>query len=184
MRIKALLAVAAVLTLGACAGETPYQSLATSPDPGRGGYSERQIEPGKWRVLFSGNAVTSRQTVETYLLYRAAELTVEQGYDWFSLETEETRAHPRLQTAPTPAPTAIDGAWGPHWRYRGGGWFGGWRDLAPDAAPPPRLEDQTATAYLAFADIALGHGAKPAGDPAAFDAQEVLKRLGPDVARP
>ena len=184
MRIRAVLAVAAVLTLGACVGETPYQSLATSPDPGRGGYSERQIEPGKWRVLFSGNSLTSRQTVETYLLYRAAELTVEQGYDWFSLQKAETRAHPKLQTVPTPAPQAMDGAWGPHWRYRGGSWFGGWRDLEPDAPPPPAMTDRTLTAYVAFADITLQHGAKPADDPAAFDARAVLKRLGQDVARP
>ena len=32
----------------------------------------------RWKVSFSGNSLTDRNTVETYLLYRAAELTDQQ----------------------------------------------------------------------------------------------------------
>jgi hypothetical protein len=39
------------------------------------GYSEQQIENNRFRVQFAGNSLTDRKTVETYLLYRAAELT-------------------------------------------------------------------------------------------------------------
>ncbi len=57
-------------------------SSAVRPSPG--GYSEQQLEPNRWRVTFSGNSLTDRRTVENYLLYRSAELTLSQGFDWFS----------------------------------------------------------------------------------------------------
>ena len=68
-------AATAAVVLGGCATATPYQPL----QPGwtaSGGFSERQIEPNRWQVSFSGNSLTSRQTVETYLLFRSAELTL------------------------------------------------------------------------------------------------------------
>jgi hypothetical protein len=44
----------------------------------RAGYSDQQIESNRFRVSFAGNSLTARETVERYLLYRAAELTVQQ----------------------------------------------------------------------------------------------------------
>ncbi len=41
-----------------------------------GGYTSAQLAPDRWQVTFSGNSLTSRETVEDYLLYRAAELTL------------------------------------------------------------------------------------------------------------
>ena len=77
------------MTLSACSTATPFQP-ATKASSGYG-YSEQRIETDRWRVNFSGNADTSRQTVETYMLYRAAQLTLNSGYDWF--ETND-RQHP------------------------------------------------------------------------------------------
>ena len=37
--------------------------------------------------------MTSRETVETYLLYRAAQLTVERGFDWFEMADRNTEKH-------------------------------------------------------------------------------------------
>jgi hypothetical protein len=58
-----------------CADPTPYQ-----PDLGEqrvaGGYSEERIAEDRYRVTFSGNRACSKQHVERYLLYRAAELTL------------------------------------------------------------------------------------------------------------
>ena len=55
-------------------------------------------------MRFHGNSLTSRETVEAYLLYRAAELTIERGGDWFTILDredarevfQETRAHSQL----------------------------------------------------------------------------------------
>ena len=78
---RALLAAATLCLLAACAsGPTPYQQARDGF-----GYSEQQIEDNRYRVSFAGNSATSRQTVEDYLLYRAAELTVQTGHDWFEV---------------------------------------------------------------------------------------------------
>ena len=50
-----------------------------------GGYSEAQISPGVWTLRYAGNGYTTRETVQTFWLYRAAELTLEQGYDGFEI---------------------------------------------------------------------------------------------------
>ena len=49
----------------------------------REGFSERQIEANRFVVSFAGNTVTSRDTVERYLLFHAAEVTLRDGYDYF-----------------------------------------------------------------------------------------------------
>ncbi len=48
------------------------------------------MEPGVYRVSFEGNGYSNRATVESYLLYRAAELTVRDGYDWFVLQNRDS----------------------------------------------------------------------------------------------
>ena len=70
-------ALSALLLLGACATATPYQAATEELH----GYENQKIERNRWQVSFGGNALTDRQTVETYLLYRAAELTLQQGFD-------------------------------------------------------------------------------------------------------
>ena len=78
-RIFAAGALAATLALSACASPTPYQPV----DPKNGGYSEERISQNQYRVVFRGNAHTPPEQVEQYLLRRAAELTLKEGYDWF-----------------------------------------------------------------------------------------------------
>jgi hypothetical protein len=74
------------LLLAACAGQpTPYQAAR-----GGFGYSEQQIEENHCRVSFAGNSATSWQTVEDYLLYRSAELTVQTDHDWFQVVDRNT----------------------------------------------------------------------------------------------
>jgi hypothetical protein len=99
----AALATSLVLAAGlsACVSPTPYQpnvrGSATS-----GGYSETRIEPNRWRVDFAGNSMTSRETVEGYLLFRAAELTLQNGDDWFSIVDRQTDAKQRTYVQPDP----------------------------------------------------------------------------------
>lgn len=81
MTLKAAtLAVALAATAGltACATPTPYQP-AVRGQAVSGGFSDTRIEANRFQVNFAGNSLTSRETVERYLLYRAAELTVAQG---------------------------------------------------------------------------------------------------------
>src|SRR6185369_6328552 len=97
------------------------------------GYSESQIEANRWRVTFAGNSLTSRETVEGYLLFRAAELTVQQSYDWFSIAERNTDKNVRTYVDPYPFYSPWYGPsygyWRPSWRYYGGGY--GWRTWDP-----------------------------------------------------
>ena len=81
---KLLVAAAIVTTLATAAcqsGPTPYQ-----PGAGRDlGYTESRIENDRYRIAFKGNSLTDRETVENYMLYRAAELTLQNGYDTLRL---------------------------------------------------------------------------------------------------
>jgi len=69
---------------------TPYQ-----PKGWGGGYSAIQLDSNTLRVTFKGNGHTSRERVDTFLLYRCAEITVQRGYDYFITVSADTttRSH-------------------------------------------------------------------------------------------
>lgn len=185
-------ALAAILVLGAglaaCATATPYQPNI----PGQqvsGGFSELRLEPDRFRVSFAGNSLTSRETVEGYLLYRAAELTVQQGYDWFEIVDRRTDRETRTYVEPDPFYRPWWGAgyygWRPHWRYHGHPF--GWRTWDPFWGDPfwaDRYDVRTIDKFEATAEILMHRGAKPGGEPRAFDARAVMQNLGPRIQRP
>ena len=71
--------------LSACAAQpTPYK-----PRDGNFGYNQVQLDAATWRVEFAGNADTPRQTVETYLLYRCAEIMLFGGFEGFIILEKE-----------------------------------------------------------------------------------------------
>lgn len=78
--LKLAVAILAFAALTACARPTPYQAAL---DSSQDGYIEREIGTDQYRVGFTGNGITPRETVDRYLLYRAAELTRDKGYDYF-----------------------------------------------------------------------------------------------------
>ena len=184
---KTLLAIMAVATLGglaACQTATPYQPLQPGA-VGAGGYSEVRLEQDRWRVTFQGNGLTSRETVESYLLYRAAELTIAQGFDWFETVERKTDKHTETFAQPDPFYGRYGFGWHPYWRYYGGGF--GWRHWDPFWGDPfwaDEVDVQTVEKYEASSEIIMHHGAKPAGDTRAFDARDVTANLGPHIARP
>ena len=157
------LAVAGLLGLAACGAPTPYQPALD----GRG-YAELQLEDDRFRVTFSGNRLTARETVENYLLYRAAEITVARGFDHFVVADWE------IERSTTYVSTMI-GVGGAFGRYEVlGDPFGG---LGAGTARP-------ADRYTGYANIVLRRGAKPAGRPETYDARSVLRRLAPAIGRP
>lgn len=189
MRRKAA-AIAAVLSLGAalsaCTTATPYQPNIRGQQVS-GGFSEIQLEPDRFRVNFAGNSLTSRETVEGYLLYRAAELTVQQGYDWFEIVDRDTDKHVRTYVDADPFYRPWYGypGWSPYWRYYGGGF--GWRTWDPYWGDPfwgDRFDVHTIEKFEASAEIVMHRGAKPTGEARAFDARAVMENLGPRITRP
>lgn len=152
--------VALPLLLAGCATMTPYQPLRNGE-----GYSEQRIESHRYRVLFTGNAATPRQTVENYLLFRAAELTLAAGYDYFVLSHSDTDAKTRYQET-----ISAFGGTGFYSRYSG---FG----IGIGTAYP-------ITEYKAQAYVTMFKGERPTTQPDAFDAREVKANLAPAIKYP
>jgi hypothetical protein len=148
-----------------------------------------RLEPDRWRVTFSGNSMTSRDTVEGYLLFRAAELTLEQGDDWFEVVDRHTDRDARTYVDPDPLYHPWYGAgygyWRPYWRFRGRGL--GWRSWDPLWGDPfwaDRVDVQTVQSFDATAEIVTHKGAKPAGENRAFDAHAVVENLRARIRYP
>ncbi len=169
--VKAVAALAAACVLAACATATPYQPRATQSAYG---FSEQQIEQNRVRVAFRGNTLTPRETVENYLLFRAAELTVERGYDHFIIADRDTESRSSLRATGSPRLSHFD-----YWYYSPR-W--GWRSWYDPFWDP--VDYREVTQYEASAEITMARGPKPADNANAFDAREVQANLGPRVVRP
>jgi hypothetical protein len=150
MRILVIAATAALAS--ACATQTPtYQSRT---DGGRYGYAEMQLEPNRVRVSYNGDTLTPRETVETYLLYRAAETTLQRGFDYFIVTAHDVDAETRYQST------------------------AGARPLLTGAT------FREVSRHTAMADIIMFEGERPPAIPNAYDARAVQQALTPRIERP
>lgn len=166
MTLRTTRAAMLALALGgaACGTPTPYQPAVDGD-----GYAEQPLETNRYRISFAGNSLTPRETVENYLLYRAAEVTLAGGHDYFLVVERDTERSTTYHTTVT----GFDGHPGIHsFRHFHAHGFGGF------ATATARPRDR----YRAFANILVGKGAKPA-EPDAYDARDVLKRLAPRIER-
>ena len=96
--------------LAGCMAPSPY---APRLEGQQTGYTDRALTQTRYRVTFTGNTVTPRETVESYLLLRAAEVTRAAGYTNFMFDTRNTtRQHLGADRAVRPGPD-------PFWRRLG-----------------------------------------------------------------
>jgi hypothetical protein len=165
---RLVIAAAFGLLLAGCATQTPYQASST-PNSSGYGFSEQAIESNRVRITFSGNTLTERETVETYLLYRAAEVTLQRGFDYFTVVNRDTESRSRLQ-ADGPAYGGYPGFFPYDYRYFSPrfGWSP-WYDPFWDQPTTYR----EVTRYEATAEITMARGRKPANAANAYDAREV-----------
>jgi hypothetical protein len=191
-RLLAAAAIALAAGLAACATATPYQPAVRTASGPANGFYEMPLEGNRWRVGFAGNTVTSRQQVEDALLLRAAELTLQRGFDHFVAVNRATERDVRYQS--TPGMSARYGGfgysrfgypyWSPYWRHYRPSF--GWRYWDPFYDPfwDRDVEIREVDKYEANAEIVMGRGPAPANDPRAFDARQVYANLSPRVPRP
>lgn len=179
---------ASTLMVAGCATETTYRP-ATGSDFYRTGYSDQQLEPGRFIVSFAGNTVTSRDTVERYLLFRAAELTLANGYDYFVMADRDTQLRSRTYSTPGAFGPGFGGWgggwWGPSWRYYGRGF--GWRSWDPFWGDPffgNNMDINTIDRYEATAEVVMRKGPIPRDNLRAFDARAIVSTIGPTVVMP
>ncbi len=160
--LQGLLLTALALSVGACATLTPYQPV------NRGyGYSEQKLEADRYRIVFAGSDATPKQTVENYLLFRAAELTVANGGEHFVVTDSS------MQSSAGNSPSVGIGLGG--FRFGGSGGLGigvGTRTGGDRVA------------WRGQTDIIVRKGPKPDGASDAFNARELILNLEPLIQRP
>ncbi|MGI9491656.1 MAG: CC0125/CC1285 family lipoprotein, partial [Geminicoccaceae bacterium] len=154
-------AAAMLAVLTACsASPTPYQLEGDG-----GGYSEQQIEQDRYSVKFIGNAVTPRDTVEKYALYRAAEVKLETDHDYFKVVSKEI--DPVVQSISGGYPRIGVGLGGGNVGFGVSTGFGGGR---------------ADYSYAAYLDIVVYDGERPDDDSDAYVALDVIDNLRAKVA--
>lgn len=152
-------ALAAVLT--ACATATPYQPLQNGY-----GYTDQQLEKNRYRVTFVGNSETPRRTVENYLLYRAARITINHGYDYFVIVNQNTERFTHYINT-----------------YQGAGGYYAYNPFFFEPFFSTLGTSYPVNHYHAYATIVLYHGSKPSGNIHAYDARQIIEHLGPQVRK-
>jgi len=158
MSMNRLLGTLALLALAACSTAPTVYGPAASIDAT--GYREQRIENERYRITFRANADLKPPQVEDMALRRAAEITVAQGFQWFTVVTRNTDLVGGSMT-PTGPSVGIGGSTG---SYGSGVGLGLGFNFGADTRQ-----------YQSVLEVMLGRGAKPS-DPNAYGAQQVLNR--------
>jgi hypothetical protein len=172
MKKSLLTAVAAGLTLSACATGPIYKPAAS---PNATGYTEQIIEDDRVQVSFKGSSTTPREEVESFLIHRAAEITLEKGYDYFSVVERDSDKIVR-QVGGSPHLFHSRYGFGYSYYHPRFGWYGAYDPFWTGS------HVSQITRYKAYAEILLRKGEKPADDTKAYDAKEVIANLSELIA--
>ena len=174
----------ATALLAGCASPAVYAPRVKGAETG---YTDRELTPNRYRVTFTGNSVTPRETVENYLLLRAAEITLANGGEYFMFDGRDTKAKTRVYAdavGPDPYFGGYGGFYGswhfrPRWGYGAGfgyGPYGG--GFGPD------VMITQSTKYESFAEIVLLKPGQEKSEPRAINAREIVAHLSPPPASP
>ncbi len=151
-----------VLTLTACA--TPYGKYGLL-----GGYTDSRIDENTFSISVDTNGFTSQQTTSMQALYRAAELTVENGFDFFIIASGANSSTSMAMAMPSSSTsnTTVNA-------YGSTAYARTTTTYAPTTVMPVVFPNSTLI-------IKSFKGAKPEGVPNAYDAHAVMKYLGPQL---
>lgn len=148
-----------------CSCATPYQPYSRF----NGGYKDTQLDSNTFRVGFSGNSDTSRETVLNYLLYRCAEVTLENDYDFFVIVDGGSDVKHASMTMP--------GTYTGHTTHN---YATGTSTTHGTYNPGMTLYGQ---AYSEMAIIKVFHGEAPPNVPDCYSAKELKTYLDPNIKR-
>jgi len=163
------------VALAACAAPqpTPYRAAANGT-----GYTDRAVTSEILEVRFEGNRLTSRETVEQYALYRAAEIAAVNGADRLAILDKTVEEQTRTVRDYDPYPFGF-----------GYGYSSSGRRVVGASYRVPvyatRARDYTSTTYAAELLVRLvAPGAPNPDDAPVRDVATILRTLGPAIVRP
>jgi len=160
--MKKIVAVVMAAMLSACA--TPYGKYGIA-----GGYVDSRIDENTFSISVDTNGFTSQQTTTMHALYRAAELTVENGFDFFVIASGANNSTSMAMAMPgsSTSNTTVNA-------YGSTAYARTSTTYAPTTVVPMVFPNSTLI-------IKSFKGAKPDGAPNAYDARAVMKYLGPQI---
>jgi hypothetical protein len=158
--MKARLAPALIaLALAACTTPTVYAPMQHADGPG---FAETRIEADRWRITFRGGSDAGPERVADLALLRAAQLTLQQGYDWFRVTERFGEALPQK---------------GPYLSVGGGTSSYGWHGGSAVGASVEGIPLGGGAMLSQTLEIIMGKGPTPQGDPAVYDARDVARSI-------
>lgn len=164
-------ALCAIFLVSGCSTQSAY----TPADNSRSyGYSESPLTSNRYRVSYRGNSHTPSDLVKDYALLRSAELTLQQGHDWFKIVSRDVDKQSRR--------TAHAGisADRPHHVRRDCGLLG-CRTSSTIYTGAKVSSTRTTDRYTSSIEILMGSG-KPDDPTAVYDARELAQALRKKVA--
>src|SRR5437016_5224063 len=101
---KLILSTTIIIMLSLVGCMSPYQ-----PSGLGGGYTDMALSNDTYFVTFRGNGFTSSDVVQSYVLRRAAELTINKGYKFFVVMNGGTNASSEIVRTPATVQTHASG---------------------------------------------------------------------------
>lgn len=92
-----------VMTMLLAGCQTPYQ-----PNGLLGGYQQRQLAPDMYQITVQGNGYTTREHARDILLLRAAELTLQGGYEKFKVTDRQDMVAAEFSSGLLSGPSMAD----------------------------------------------------------------------------
>lgn len=161
--IRTLAIAVSAMSLAACASLAPY---GPQRGPGGQGFSEQRIESDRFRVTYTG--VGAPGPVADLALLRAAELTLEQGYDWFEVTQRYIDGRPDSAGGVRPSVSVGFGL--------SSGRYGGYRYSGSSAGLGVGLNFSGPSPTSTVLEVRLGRGPQ-ADQGEVYDAREVRANL-------
>lgn len=162
--LRHVLIVAAALALTGCASTPTYTPAARAGAPG---YSEAAIESNRYFVTYRAPGAADAALVQDYALLRAADLTLQNGRDWFWVDR---RTLDEDAAARRSGPSVGVGIGAGSWGGRSGG------GVSVGVNLPIGGGATTQRAQSATLEVRFGEGVKP-DDPNAYDARAVAANI-------
>ncbi len=160
--MRTVIALLALTALAACS--TPYGKYGLL-----GGFSDSRIDANTFSISVDNNGFTSQQTTSLQALYRAAELTVTNGFDYFVIVSGANNSTSMAIVMPgsSTSQTTVNS-------YGSTAAARTTTSYTPTTIVPIVLPNSTIL-------IKTFKGSKPNDMANAYDARETMKYLGPQI---
>jgi hypothetical protein len=158
------------------------------PPAGPGVFTTKPLGQGTFRLVVTGHTFTSRSAIEKYLAYRAAQLTIEQGGQWFTFKEDRAKGETAV---PAPARDPEGPRYSfrmkyfrPVWRYKANG-SPAWTRWSPFSGEPfISVDPKSITDFEVSAEIVVHKGPMDDANPLAYEPWALSDLLVNQVSPP